>query len=232
MAATIFESVEDDVSEAVVALNVNGEMVVDDSGATFNSKNLTIFAHPGFTRATVRLAIEGHEVEETLTMQTTRPKSICVLVESMTDWLTTLAECVTILEDAGWSVTKTRGSTVFMSNKNKTVFMAANTWDIFISGKSRLSAAKILHDAGISREPTVSPGTTKGRTHDVASTRAQCSGGGRSVSTDRTLLGGLMRHVGAQEEEFFHPMRPPNGMLLRASTAPRIRTRNNARTRG
>jgi len=58
MAATIFESVEDDVREAVVALNINGEMTADDSGATFNSKNLTIFARPGFTRATVRLALE------------------------------------------------------------------------------------------------------------------------------------------------------------------------------
>lgn len=149
MAATIFESVEDDVREAVVALNVNGEMVADDSGATFNSKGLAIVARPGFVEATVRLNIRDHEVEETLTMETTKAKSICLIVESMTDWLTTLAECVTILEDAGWSVAKTRGSTVFMGNKNKTVFMAANTWDIFINGKSRRSAAKILHDAGI-----------------------------------------------------------------------------------
>lgn len=146
---TFAEYVEDDVREAVVALNVNGEMVADDSGATFNSKNLTIFARPGFTRATVRLAIEGHEVEETLTMQTTRPKSICVLVEGMTERLTTLSKCVSTLEDAGWSVAKTQGGIVFMGNKNKTVFMAANTWDIFINGKSRRSAAKILHDAGI-----------------------------------------------------------------------------------
>ena len=149
MVMTFAECVEDDVREAVVALNINGEMTADDSGANFNSKNLTIFAQPAFTRATVRLAIEGHEVEETLTMQTTRPKSICVLVEGMTDRLATLAKCVTALEDAGWSVTKTKGSTVFMSNKNKAVFMETNTWVIFISGKSRRSAAKILYDAGI-----------------------------------------------------------------------------------
>lgn len=149
MAATIFESVEDDVREAVVALNVNGEMVADDSGATFNSKNLIIFARPGFTKATVRLAIGGHEVEETLTMQTTRSKSICLIVEGMTDRLATLTKCITTLEDAGWLITKTKGSTVFMSNKDKVVFIEANTWDIFINGKSRRSAAKILHEAGI-----------------------------------------------------------------------------------
>lgn len=149
MVMTFAECVEDDVREAVVALNINGEMTADDSGATFNSKNLTIFARPGFTRATVRLAIESHEVEETLTMQTTRPKSICVLVEGVTERLTTLSKCVSALEDVGWLITKTKGSTVFMSNKNKTVFMEANTWDIFINGKSRRSAAKILHDAGI-----------------------------------------------------------------------------------
>ena len=44
MAATIFESVEDDVREAVVALNINGEMVADDSKVTFNSKGLAIVA--------------------------------------------------------------------------------------------------------------------------------------------------------------------------------------------
>lgn len=149
MVMTFAECVEDDVREAVVALNINGEMTADDSGATFNSKNLTIFARPGFTRATVRLAIGSHEVEETLTMQTTRPKSICVLVEGMTERLATLAKCVTALEDAGWSVTKTKGSTVFMGNEGKAVFVEANTWDIFINGKSRRSAAKTLHEAGI-----------------------------------------------------------------------------------
>lgn len=61
MVMTFAECVEDDVREAVIALNINGEMTADDSGATFNSKNLTIFARPGFTRATVRLAIESHE---------------------------------------------------------------------------------------------------------------------------------------------------------------------------
>lgn len=149
MAATIFESIEDDVREAVVALNVNGEMTADDSGATFNSKNLTIFARPGFTKATVRLTIEGHEVEETLTIETTNPKSICLIVEGMTERLTTLSKCVSALEDAGWSVSKTKGSEVFMSNKGKAVFMEANTWDIFINGKSRRNAAKIFHEAGI-----------------------------------------------------------------------------------
>lgn len=149
MVMTFAECVEDDVREAVVALNINGEMTADDSGATFNSKNLTIFAHPGFTRATVRLAIGSHEVEETLTTQTTRSKSICVLVEGMTERLSTLAKCVVTLQAAGWSVTKTKGSTVFMSNNSKAVFMETNTWDIFISGKSRRSAAKILYDAGI-----------------------------------------------------------------------------------
>ena len=149
MAATIFESVEDNIREAVVALNTSGELVADDSKVTFNSKGLAIVARPGFVEATVRRNIRDHEVEETLTMETTKAKSICLIVESMTDWLTTLAECVTILEDAGWSVTKTRGSTVFMSNKNKAVALEVITWDIFISGKSRRSAAKILHDAGI-----------------------------------------------------------------------------------
>ena len=110
MVMTFAEYVEDDVREAVIALNINGEMTADDSGATFNSKNLTIFARPGFTRATVRLAIESHEVEETLTMQTTRPKSICVLVEGMTERLTTLSKCVSALENAGWSVAKTQGA--------------------------------------------------------------------------------------------------------------------------
>lgn len=152
MVATIFESVEDDVREAVIMLNVNGEMVADDSGATFNSKNLTIFARPGFTKATVRRTIEGHEIEETLTMEATKPKSICLIVEGMTERLTTLSKCVSALEGAGWSVTKTQGGIVFMGNKNKTVFMAANTWDIFINGKSRRSAAKILHEAGIIKD--------------------------------------------------------------------------------
>ena len=149
MVMTFAECVEDDVREAVIALNINGEMTADDSGATFNSKNLTIFARPGFTRATVRLTIEGHEVEETLTIETTSPKSICLIVEGMTERLTTLSKCVSALEGAGWSVAKTQRGIVFMGNKNKAVFMAANTWDIFINGKSRRSAAKILHDAGI-----------------------------------------------------------------------------------
>lgn len=149
MAATIFESVEDDVREAVVALNVPGELTADDSGITFNSKNLTIFARSGFIKATARITIDGYRVEETLTMETTKPKSICLLVEGMTGRLATLARCVTALQDNEWSVTKTKDGTVFMSNKDKVVFMEANTWDIFINGKSRRSAAKILHDAGI-----------------------------------------------------------------------------------
>lgn len=152
MVVTIFESVEDNVREAVVTLNVSGDLVADDSKVTFNSKDLTIVARPGFTKATVRRTIEGHEIEETLTMEATKPKSICLIVEGMTERLTTLSKCVTTLEAAGWSVNKTKGSAVFMSNKGKVVFIEANTWDIFINGKSRRSAAKILHEAGIIKD--------------------------------------------------------------------------------
>ena len=152
MVMTFAECVEDDVREAVFTLNINGELVADDSKVAFNSKDLTIVAHPGFTKATVRRTIEDHEVKETLTMETTKPKSICLIVYGMTDRLATLAKCVTILEGAGWSVTKTKESTVFMSNKDKAVSVEANTWDIFINGKSRQSAAKILHEAGVIKD--------------------------------------------------------------------------------
>ena len=109
-AATILHSVEDDVREAVEALGVDGELTSDESGVTFNSKNLTIFArHYGSTVVTVRLSVGNSstvEVEDTMTIETTNPRSICFAVADTTDRLEALSECVGLLEDDGWSITR------------------------------------------------------------------------------------------------------------------------------
>lgn len=152
-AATILHSVEDDVREAVEALGVDGELTSDESGVTFNSKNLTIFArHYGSTVVTVRLSVGNSstvEVEDTMTIETTNPRSICFAVADTTDRLEALSECVGLLEDDGWSITRAVKSTVFMSNNDKEIFMTMRTWIVSILGRNRRSAANVLHKAGI-----------------------------------------------------------------------------------
>lgn len=101
---------------------------------------------------TVRLSVGNSstvEVEDTMTIETTNPRSICFAVADTTDRLEALSECVGLLEDAGWSVTRANRSTVFMSNKDKEMFMTMHTWVVSILGKNRRSAANILHKAGI-----------------------------------------------------------------------------------
>lgn len=152
-AATILHSVEDDVREAVEALGVDGELTSDESGVTFKNENLTISAlYYGWTKVSVQLSVGNGrtaEVEDSMTIETTNPKSICLAVADTNDRLDALSECVDLLEDAGWSVTKAERSTVFMSNKDKEMFMTMRTWVVSILGKNRRSAANILHKAGI-----------------------------------------------------------------------------------
>lgn len=152
-AATILHSVEDDVREAVEALGVDGELTSDESGVTFCSESLTISAlYYGWTKVSVQLSVGNSitaEVEDTMTIETTNPKSICLAVADTNDRLEALSECVGLLEDDGWSITRAVKSTVFMSNKDKEIFMTMHTWIVSILGKNRRSAANVLHKAGI-----------------------------------------------------------------------------------
>ena len=152
-AATILHSVEDDVREAVEALGVDGELTSDESGVTFSSESLTISArYYGSTKVSVRLNVGSNmtaEVEDTMTIETTNPRSICFAVADTNNRLEALSECVDLLEDAGWSVNKTVKSTVFMSNKDKEMFMTMHTWVVSILGKNRRAAANVLYKAGI-----------------------------------------------------------------------------------
>jgi len=152
-AATILHSVEDDVREAVEALGVDGELTSDESGVTFCSESLTISAlYYGWTKVSVQLSVGNSitaKVEDTMTIETTNPKSICLAVADTTDRLEALSECVGLLEDDGWSITRAVKSTVFMSNKDKEIFMTMRTWIVSILGRNRRSAANVLHKAGI-----------------------------------------------------------------------------------
>lgn len=153
MTAAITHPVESNVREAVEELNVDGELTSDESGVTFKNENLTISAlYYGWTKVSVQLSVGNGrtaEVEDSMTIETTNPKSICLAVADTKERLEALSECVDLLEDSGWSVTKTVKSTVFMSNKDKEMFMTMRTWVVSILGKNRRSAANILHKAGI-----------------------------------------------------------------------------------
>ena len=153
MTAATTHPVESNVREAVEELNVDGELTSDESGVTFSSENLTIFArYYGSTVVTVRLSVGSSstvEVEDTMTIETTNPRSICFALTDTTDRLEALSECVDLLEDAGWSITKAVKSTVFMNNKDKEMFMTMRTWVVSILGRNRRSAANVLHKAGI-----------------------------------------------------------------------------------
>ena len=153
MTAAITHPVESNVHEAVEELNIDGELTSDESGVTFSSESLTISArYYGSTTVTVRLSVGNSstvEVEDTMTIETTNPRSICFAVADTTDRLEALLECVGLLEDDGWSITRAVKSTVFMSNKNKEIFMTMRTWIVSILGRNRRSAANVLHKAGI-----------------------------------------------------------------------------------
>lgn len=153
MTAAITHPVESNVREAVEALGVDGELTSDESGVTFCSESLTISAlYYGWTKVTVRLSVGNSstvEVEDTMTIETTNPRSICFAVADTTDRLEALSECVGLLEDDGWSITRAVKSTVFMSNKDKEIFMTMRTWIVSILGRNRRSAANVLHKAGI-----------------------------------------------------------------------------------
>lgn len=152
-ATTILHSIEDDVREAVEELGVDGELTSNESGVTFSSENMTIFArHYGSTVATVRLSVGNSstaEVEDSMTIETINPRSICFAVADTTDRLEALSECVDLLEDDGWSINRAVKSTVFMNNKDKEIFMTMHTWIVSILGKNRRSAANTLYKAGI-----------------------------------------------------------------------------------
>lgn len=153
MTAEITHPVENDVREAVEALGVDGELTSNEFGVTFSSESLTIFArYYGSTKVSVRLNVGSSrtaEVEDSMTIETTNPRSICLAVADTNDRLEALSECVDLLEDAGWSVTRSNGSTVFMSNKNKEMLMTMYTWVVSILGKNRRAAANVLYKAGI-----------------------------------------------------------------------------------
>ena len=153
MTAAITHPVKSNLREAVEALGVDGELTSDESGVTFSSESLTIFArYYGSTKVSVRLNIGSSrtaEVEDSMTIETTNPRSICLAVADTNDRLEALSECVDLLEDAGWSVTRSNGSTVFMSNKNKEMLMTMYTWVVSILGKNRRAAANVLYKAGI-----------------------------------------------------------------------------------
>jgi hypothetical protein len=153
MTAAITHPVESNVHEAVEELNIDGELTSDESGVTFSSESLTISArYYGSTTVTVRLSVGNSstvEVEDTMTIETTNPRSICFAVADTKDRLEALSECVELLEDYGWSITRAVKSTVFMSNKDKEMFMTMRTWIVSILGRNRRSAANVLHKAGI-----------------------------------------------------------------------------------
>lgn len=153
MTAAITHPVKSNVRKAVEALGVDGELTSDESGVTFSSESLTIFArYYGSTKVSVRLNVGSSrtaEVEDSMTIETTNPRSICLAVADTNDRLEALSECVDLLEDAGWSVTRSNGSTVFMSNKNKEMLMTMYTWVVSILGKNRRAAANVLYKAGI-----------------------------------------------------------------------------------
>jgi hypothetical protein len=153
MTAAITHPVESNVHEAVEELNIDGELTSDESGVTFSSESLTISArYYGSTTVTVRLSVGNSstvEVEDTMTIETTNPRSICFAVADTKDRLEALSECVELLEDDGWSITRAVKSTVFMSNKDKEMFMTMRTWIVSILGRNRRSAANVLHKAGI-----------------------------------------------------------------------------------
>ena len=153
MTAAITHPVESNVREAVEALGVDGELTSDESGVTFCSESLTISAlYYGWTKVSVQLSVGNGrtaEVEDSMTIETTNPRSICFAVADTTDRLEALSECVGLLEDDGWSITRAVKSTVFMSNKDKEIFMTMRTWIVSILGRNRRSAANILHKAGI-----------------------------------------------------------------------------------
>lgn len=153
MTAAITHPVESNVREAVEALGVDGELTSDESGVTFCSESLTISAlYYGWTKVSVQLSVGNGstvEVEDTMTIETTNPRSICFAVADTTDRLEALSECVGLLEDDGWSITRAVKSTVFMSNKDKEIFMTMRTWIVSILGRNRRSAANVLHKAGI-----------------------------------------------------------------------------------
>lgn len=153
MTAAITHPVKSNVRETVEALGVDGELTSDESGVTFSSEGLTIFArYYGSTKVSVRLNVGSSrtaEVEDSMTIETTNPRSICLAVADTNDRLEALSECVDLLEDAGWSVTRSNGSTVFMSNKNKEMLMTMYTWVVSILGKNRRAAANVLYKAGI-----------------------------------------------------------------------------------
>ena len=153
MTAAITHPVKSNVREAVEALDVDGELTSDESGVTFSSESLTIFArYYGSTKVSVRLNVGSSrtaEVEDSMTIETTNPRSICLAVADTNDRLEALSECVDLLEDTGWSVTRSNGSTVFMSNKNKEMLMTMYTWVVSILGKNRRAAANVLYKAGI-----------------------------------------------------------------------------------